>query len=72
MVEGFPKIATEFIPELDKTEKLVIRPGELKRIIFSELGGKAKIEQIDISETSRGLLLSAELDAGFAGGHISI
>ena len=65
-----PEEQQEVISE--KLERIILPLSELKDTVISQLGSKATIERLDITEINGGLMLSVELDAGFTGGHISI
>ena len=78
--EVLPVIQTGKIPPaplpppevLEKRDELVLGVEEIKSIVTSLIGGKAKINSFDLKEMTGGLQMFAELDAGFTGGKIKI
>lgn len=60
------------LDEAAKAERLTVRLDELKRILVSEIGKKVAVNKFDIAIGGRGLIIDADLDAGFLGGKIKI
>ncbi|MFA6269755.1 MAG: hypothetical protein WC657_00925 [Candidatus Paceibacterota bacterium] len=68
----FGAVVLRLVEEGTEKEKLFVSLDEIKSIISIQLGQSAKIEELNLSETTEGLQLMVKLNAGMMGGKISM